>query len=161
MRFFKVVLKVLFYAVPLGIWLLLLLLGVIDSIQPSMPLPSGARLITHEAHGASHGDWYYEKYIVDLTPEEVVAFYERSGAQCGESQESDFSLNAPYQTCSGTAPPNGGFYIQIKRQRDATTTRYTDPQRRKSLALPMQPDASDPIGETYIFVTVRWSRSFD
>ena len=75
------------------------------------------------------------------------------------NQESDFSLNAPFYECLGNASPRGGFYVQFKRQSEATTSRYTDPSKREFLALPEQPEKNDPVGETLILVTVRWEQT--
>jgi hypothetical protein len=161
MKFIKRFLIALIIAVPTGLCLALFIFTVVDSIEPTAPIPAGGIRVSHQSHAASHGLWYYEKHVVNLSSEQVLAFYQESGATCKENQESDFSLNAPFYACFGNASPRGGFYVQFKRQSEIATSRYTDPAQRKTLALPEQPDNSDPIGETLILVTVRWESYLD
>ncbi len=161
MRFIKKFLIALIIAVPTGICLALLIFLTVDSIEPTAPIPAGGTRVSHQSHAALHGLWYYEKHVVNLTPAQVLAFYQGIGATCKESQESDFSLNAPFYECLGKASPRGGFYVQFKRQSEATTSKYTDPSNRKFLALPEQPEKNDPLGETLILMTVRWEQTLD
>ena len=161
MKFIKKLLIALVIVVPLGLWLSLLIFTVANSIEPAAPIPANGTRVSHHAHAAVRGRWYYEKYVVNQTPEEVLAFYQNSGATCKENQESDFSLSAPFYECSGNISPRSSYYVQFKRQSEATTSRYTDPARRKGLAMPEQPDPNDPVGETLVLVTVRWEPTLD
>jgi hypothetical protein len=161
MKLIKRLLIALIIVIPIGLWLSLVILAAVDSLEPVAPIPAGGIRVSHRTHAAVHGHWYYEKYVVNLSPEEALAFYQDLGATCEENQESDFSLNAPFYECRGEVSPRGDFYVQFKRQSEATAARYTDPTRRKGLALPEQPDANDPIGETLVLVTVRWDQAID
>ena len=161
MKFIKKFLITLIIAVPIGTCLALFIFVTVDSIEPTAPIPAGGIRVSHQSHAASHGLWYYEKHVVNLSPEQVLAFYQGIGATCKESQESDFSLSAPFYECTGNISPRSSYYVQFKRQSEATTSRYTDPARRKGLAMPEQPDPNDPVGETLVLVTVRWEPTLD
>lgn len=103
---------------------------------PTAPVPEGARLLDHNAAANGYWSsqtryWYYEKYSIAQSPEEVQAFYSREG---------------------DVARPFGCFSVEILPPEPAAGEEPSN----MDLAPALRRDSTDPEGETIILLTVSW-----
>jgi hypothetical protein len=106
------------------------------STIPTAPVPEGARLLSRNASANGYWSsrtryWYYEKYSVDKSPEEVEAFYDRVG---------------------DAAKPFGYFSVEILPPMPAPG----EESPNMGLAAASRRDITDPVGETIILLEVSW-----
>lgn len=86
---------------------------------PSAPLPSAATLIYHSPSdkqywSASRAYWYYEKYIIEMSKDEVVTFYRSKARTCAEVTISDIpDIPVPFTRCYLKAEPFGNVRVEI------------------------------------------------
>ncbi len=109
---------------------------------PRAPIPQGAHLLSRNAGdvgywAAVRRNWYYEKYSVKATVEEVTAFYDKVGNK---------------------AWPFGWFNFQILPP-ISSTVGITETENMR-LASALRRDVTDPVGETIILIEVSWEPTF-
>ncbi len=105
---------------------------------PRAPVPEGAHLLSRNAGSsgywaATRRFWYYEKYSVSATVEEVTAFYDKIGNK---------------------AWPFGWVTVQILPP-ISSIVGITETENMR-LASALRRDVTDPIGETIILIEVSW-----
>lgn len=111
-------------------------------IVPEAPVPLAAVLaVPRYSWSSSSTAAYSEEYVINVSMEGVMEFYQQQGAACTQFNAPGAQLVAGYR-CTGSSQPFGEYQVRIHRQSDIELTQ----------------GVAYPAGETMLFLQVEWQR---